>query len=291
MGSKCKMIVGILVLLLIFSIVVTYVISWQKEKDYGNKLISVLSKQEKTTVQDIFSFEFDRAYIFTDCYLSGKDFAESYDLDISIEQVESGVSENIQRIVFVNEEGSFVYEFKCDSNEMVLKEKGVVIYPETVIERKSTVQEEPRILYFDSSEHYDSNDATRFQPVKHKYPFDQSIENVKKVELCRYDYETDTASPLMTFGEDTGDALLTDIEALDCYRPFGDPATDYGEIVLFITYANGEAEVVGWLNSATIDLEGEWWPKAYYFDSAEWCTVVLKYVDAELVPELGKYLE
>lgn len=127
--------------------------------------------------------------------------------------------------------------------------------------------------------------------ITYQYPFEQSVENVEKVELCRYDYETDTASPLVTLDEDTGDALLTDIGTLDCHKPFGDHATDYGEIVLFITYTNGEAEVVGWLNSATIDLEGEWWPKAYYFDSAEWCAVVLKYVDAELVPELGKYLE
>lgn len=290
MGSKCKMIVGILVLLLIFSIVVTYVISWQKEKDYGNKLISVLSKQEKTTVQDIFSFEFDRAYIFTDCYLSGKDFAESYDLDISIEQVESGVSENIQRIVFVNEEGSFVYEFKCDSNEMLLTEKGVVIYPETVIERKSSVQEKPVILYFDSSEHYDSNDALRFEPVKQEYQFDQSIENVEKVELCRYDCETNVTTPVMTFNEDIGDALLTDIGTMDCYRP-GNRPRYYGEIVLLITYTNGEAEVIGMGDAASVDSEGAWSSKAYYFNETEWCTVVLKYVDAELVPELGEYLE
>lgn len=155
MGSKCKVIM-VLVLLLTLSFVATYIISRQKEKDYSSNLVSALKEHEAITVQDIFPFEFKRAYVFNDCYISGEGFSKRYSLDISIAQVKSGVSESIQRIVFVNEEGFFVHEFKCDSSEIVVSEKGIVIYPETVIERKSSTQEKPLVIYFNSSERYDS---------------------------------------------------------------------------------------------------------------------------------------
>ena len=156
MGFKHKVIVGIvLVLLLSIVLVVIYSITLKKEEDYSDKLISVLDEQEKTTVQDVFSFKFERAYVFTDCYISGEGFAKRYNLDISINEVQSGASENIQRIVFVDELGTFIYEFKCDNSEVILQEKGMVIYPETTIERKSSIQEKPLIISFQSLERYD----------------------------------------------------------------------------------------------------------------------------------------
>ena len=54
----------------------------KKEENYSAKLISIFNEQEKATVQDIFPFEFERAYVFNDCYLSGEGFAISYNLDI-----------------------------------------------------------------------------------------------------------------------------------------------------------------------------------------------------------------
>ena len=147
-----------IVLLVLFSIVLFRICSTilKKEENYSAKLISIFNEQEKATVQDIFPFEFERAYVFNDCYLSGEGFAISYNLDISISEVNTGVSENIQRIVFVDEFGDFVYEFKCDSNEVILQEKGMIIYPETIIERKSSVKEKILIIRFQSSECYDS---------------------------------------------------------------------------------------------------------------------------------------
>ena len=52
----------------------------QEKEDYANKLISVLNKQEKTTLKDVFSFEFDRAYVFNfeDSYLDGDGFSKKY---------------------------------------------------------------------------------------------------------------------------------------------------------------------------------------------------------------------
>lgn len=132
-----------------------FCISLQKEENYSDKLISFFSEQQTATVQDIFSFEFDRAYIFDDCYISGEGFAQRHNLDLSINEVQSGANENVQRIVFVDESGDFIYEFKCDSSEVILLEEGIIIYPETVIERTSSIQEGILSISFQSIEYYD----------------------------------------------------------------------------------------------------------------------------------------
>lgn len=149
MGSIRKLSV-IMVLLLVFSIgfVIIYGVTPKRSEHYTAKLITILNEQEDVTVHDIFSFKFEQAYVFNDCYISGEGFAKKYNLDISINEVKSGVSENIQRIVFVDESGNFVYEFKCDSSEVILSEKGIVIYPETTIERESSIQEKTLTISF-----------------------------------------------------------------------------------------------------------------------------------------------
>lgn len=130
----------------------------KKEDQYTSKLISVLNKQRETSVQDIFAFKFDRAYVFNDCYISGEGLTERYHLDISITQVKTGTSENMQRIVFVDESGNFVYEYRCDSNEVLFQEKGIVVYPDTLIKRESFAKEKTMIISFKSLEHYDEDE-------------------------------------------------------------------------------------------------------------------------------------
>lgn len=130
----------------------------QKNEDYKSKLISVINKQETATVQDIFSFEFDRAYVFnfTDGYMDGEEFAKKYNLDISITQVEAGQADYIQRIVFVDKSGSFVYEFQSIMDDVSFIESGgVIIYPETIIER-TAFEKEQLTIRFESSERYDT---------------------------------------------------------------------------------------------------------------------------------------
>ena len=128
-------------------------------EEYKSKLVSVMNKQETATVQDIFSFEFDRAYVFNyvDGYTDGEEFAEKYNLDISISQVEAGEADYIQRIVFVDEAGSFVYAFKCIVDDVSFIESGgTIIYPETIIKKTSSDTERLAIC-FESTECYDAN--------------------------------------------------------------------------------------------------------------------------------------
>ena len=157
MGSKCRliMIIGILLLIALFFILFNGSLR-PKNVDYVEELFSVFEEQETTTVDSVFPFDFECAYIFNDCYISGEGLAERYNLNISISQVEKGTSENIQRIVFVDKNGSFVYEFKCDSNKIVILGKGMIIYPETIIKKKSSASNTPLTLQFESLEYYDS---------------------------------------------------------------------------------------------------------------------------------------
>ena len=162
MGFKHKVVL-VTTFVLLLSIILALIIyivalgmTQRKEAHYTNTLLSVLTEQEKTTAQDIFSFEFDRAYVFNDCYISGDGLAQKYNLDISIGEVKTGSSENIQRIVFVDKSGNFVYEFRCDVSEVVFPQEGVILYPETVIERKAFDQDNRLILGFQNAEHYDS---------------------------------------------------------------------------------------------------------------------------------------
>ncbi len=122
------------------------------------------------------------------------------------------------------------------------------------------------------------------------YSFSQPLDQVIKVEILAYDDKTGTAPPLLVLNENQANALLTDIDALPCKRHFGDHTMDYGEAVVYITYANGEAEVIGLWNVATVDTSGEWSIGIEYFDRKELYPLLLQYVP-ELLPELQKYLE
>lgn len=127
--------------------------------------------------------------------------------------------------------------------------------------------------------------------IEYSYSYAQSPDNVAKVEIGRYDYWTKAIEVISILDTDAAHSLLADLASLGCYRPFGDSSTDYGEIVVYIWYTSGEAEVIGMGNTAIIDLDGRWMMTGYYFDDTQWCEVVMKYVDPQLVPELQRYLE
>jgi len=156
MGSKCGMNIKKIIVLIICIIlmIVVLVISNRKE-DYVSDLISIFNKKQKITVGEVFSFDFEKAYVIDDCYITGEGFSERYNLELSIDQVKPGTSENIQRIVFVDEQGDFVYEFKCDFNQIVWDKQPVIIYPETIIERKSFDEKMPLKINFRNVGYYD----------------------------------------------------------------------------------------------------------------------------------------
>lgn len=129
-----------------------------KRENYSEKMKSMLLKHNTIKVCDVFSFKFEKAFIFDDPYISGDGFAKRYGLDISIQQVDSGVTESTQRIVFVDEDGLYVYEFKCNVEDITISELGMIIYPETKICLLSSDINNAMIVYFESSEYYNDQD-------------------------------------------------------------------------------------------------------------------------------------
>ena len=153
MGYKCR-IIGIACICLSIALLIGIILVVKRKENYSVKLFASFEKDDEVLVRDVFGFSFDRAYVFDDCYLSGEGFTQRYQLPLSIDQVQSGASENIQRIIFVDESGSFVYEFQCGKSEVLIAEKGLVIYPDTEMKRISEPSKTPLTILFQSEEHY-----------------------------------------------------------------------------------------------------------------------------------------
>lgn len=122
---------------------------------------------------------------------------------------------------------------------------------------------------------------------EYEYDFLQSSENISSVKIMRYDDKTNSiVEVIKTLDEDSGRALYEDFSATSCGKTFGDHASGYGEVIIYIEYENGEADIIGFVNSGTVDKSGEWGVNVKYFRPDDFAMIVIKYVDRELVPEL-----
>ena len=121
------------------------------------------------------------------------------------------------------------------------------------------------------------------------YSFAQSLDNVDKVEICEYDYDSKSTSTIVALNHADAKALLNEINAMKCKRHFGDHTTNYGEVVIYITYTDGNAEVIGDRNVAQVDTNGNWHIGIEYFDTDQFLTLITKYVDSDLLPDLDEY--
>lgn len=125
------------------------------------------------------------------------------------------------------------------------------------------------------------------QQKAYSYPFTQDLENVVSVEIRKYDYDTKTTEPYLSLDEDTAKSLLQDISAIDSYKQVGDfPRHEFSEVVVYISYANGDAEVIGNRNTGRVDSAGNWWIRPYYFKDPDWNEMMSKYIGADLINSL-----
>ena len=126
--------------------------------------------------------------------------------------------------------------------------------------------------------------------IKYTYSFAQSMEQVETVELCRYDYAAKTITQIKSLDKEDARGLLLDISSMDAYRNFGDyEREDFGHVVVYVTYQDGAHELIGTWSAAVSDASGNWEIKNNWFESLKWRDVILKYIDASLVPELLRY--
>ena len=132
--------------------------------------------------------------------------------------------------------------------------------------------------------------ATGCQRI-YDFSFEQSVDHIEKVEICRYDDNSQSTTTIAVLSKTDADSLLTEIDAMECRRYFGDGTMDYGEVVIYITYADQTAEVIGLHNVAKVDKDGDWHIGVEYFNAQQICALIMKYVDAELLPDLSKYYD
>ena len=121
------------------------------------------------------------------------------------------------------------------------------------------------------------------------HEFRQDQANIKQVEICSYEHVGRVLTPIVKLSNDDINALLNDIRALDCHEvsfPLDTPRT-YGDVVICITYYDGETEVIGITNIGYISPDGKWHLTKEWFDIEDIRSVINKYVDPEILSEIS----
>ena len=119
------------------------------------------------------------------------------------------------------------------------------------------------------------------------HEFRQDQANIKQVEICAYEHVGRVLTPIVKLSNDDINALLNDIRALDCHEvsfPLDTPRT-YGDVVICITYYDGETEVIGITNIGYISPDGKWHLTKEYFDIEDIRGVINKYIVPEMSSE------
>ncbi len=137
MKAKNKFIIVLGIICVIITALFCVSCSTNEQVDYTQKMLAMLNEKSQFKASEVFEFEFDRAYVLLpeECYLSGEGFAKAHNLDISIDEVESGVDEGVHRIIFVDENGDLVYCYKLILSDLHTSEYGMVMYPDTIIKK------------------------------------------------------------------------------------------------------------------------------------------------------------
>ena len=123
------------------------------------------------------------------------------------------------------------------------------------------------------------------------YAFRQDKSNIEKVEICTHDFKNGRkVEPLVTFSGSDADEILADISTLECYWLGFDASREFGEIIICITYFDGEVEVIGTTNNGWIEPDGDWNVARHCCRSSDLRLFLRKYVDPNTLEAISKYL-
>lgn len=114
----------------------------------------MLNQNGQVKTSDVFDFDFSRAYVLKGSYLNGESVNKEYNLGVSIEEVDACDTDYVRRIVFVDENGEFVYEFRYTMGELIPCEEGKVIYPDTILEKDDSTSSDILRYRILSTEYY-----------------------------------------------------------------------------------------------------------------------------------------
>ena len=121
------------------------------------------------------------------------------------------------------------------------------------------------------------------------YPFRQDSSNIERVEIYEIDDQAGTKTSIVQLSAENGQLLVAELATMTCNRAGpGDQPRGYGRLAIGITYTDGEIEIIGLVNSGFIDTEGREGLLKHFFDAKELYTVITKYVDPDLLPDVSK---
>lgn len=122
------------------------------------------------------------------------------------------------------------------------------------------------------------------------FTFRQERSDIEKIEICKYDHYTGTREPLVELSQNDIDTLCADVSSLEIQQFLAlDPILSYGDVVIFISYFDGESEMIGITNIGWLSADGKLHTTNSRFAIKEICAVIAKYVDAEALADASEY--
>ena len=122
---------------------------------YKDKILQKLDCNAFVKAEEVFDFEFSCGFVFSDDYMSGKSFENEYDLNVSISEVGEADTDCCGRIVFVDDDGNFVFTFTYNKEDICFEKRGLIIYPDTKISKAEKSNSDNSVmLKLDSMEYY-----------------------------------------------------------------------------------------------------------------------------------------
>ena len=114
------------------------------------------------------------------------------------------------------------------------------------------------------------------------YVFRQNVDEIAEIEICQFT-ENGEIILLKSLSQEEMSAIWTDIKALDCEFSLFDHPQTFGPLIIRITYKDGCGEILGCMNTAYFETDGEWHFRCYSFKSTDLHRMLEKYVDPEVL--------
>lgn len=125
------------------------------------------------------------------------------------------------------------------------------------------------------------------------YPFElrDCVENVTKIEILGYTLAEDSKTHLADIPQESFADFYADVKALDCYATYAISSVGWGPVIIRISYTNGEWDELGIHLIAWYSASGRYYAQWCVLDQKQFCQLLLKYVDASVLPDLSAYLK
>lgn len=134
------LIIGFFVLLLLFFLLFGIIFVKYRNKryldsnDYYEKMLLLSETSSELEMKEVFSFEFDKAYVANEPYGDEKYFLKKLDVDtaINIPTLETGAH---SRILFIKD-NRIIYDFVYEMGKISISEVGIWVYPSSIMRLK-----------------------------------------------------------------------------------------------------------------------------------------------------------